>query len=46
MTPKPNPTADPKYRHELTTSYLLVVDPCPTTIRGERTETFLRDLGG
>jgi hypothetical protein len=25
MTPKPNPTAHPKNRHQLTTVYLLVV---------------------
>src|SRR6478736_1904237 len=39
IAPKPNPTALPKYRNELSTAYLLVVKPCPTTIRGGAADT-------
>jgi len=38
--PKPNPAALPRYRNEPPIVYLLVVNPCPTTIRGGTAETF------
>jgi hypothetical protein len=39
MAPKPKPTAPPTYRNVPPTVYLLVVKPCPTTIRGNAADT-------
>src|SRR5207249_1256021 len=44
-TPKPNPTAHPRYRHVPPTVLPPRRRPCPTTIRGGAADTFYRREG-